>query len=323
MDIRPLIIGALLGVTGLALGVVLFFAGNAGVMTLTADAVMLPWFGFALVAVLLAVWVSGMVLTRRLNEPLLALAESVSRINRGKLERPIPYLSRRDGIGQLARALVALSARQRLEVSSAIDEAQQARRSLMVANNRLGEVNDELQASRAELGSIQSRLETVEVSDQATGLLNHRFFEQALASELKRIQRNGKALSVALYRVTGWSTLVRRHGKEVANGVMAKIGNVIADTVRTTDLVARYSDDSIVLMLPETSGRSAGRVVEDIHKLIALMEFDSPVRQNEVLVAGGLAATDTDDGKSEDIPSRLEQALVRSMAEGGEALGVA
>lgn len=323
MDIRSLIVGALLGVTSLVVMALLIFAGKAGALALVGEPALFKSFAMVSISILLLVLVSGSLLTRRLSSPLSELANTLSRISRGRVEESVPFTSRGDAIGDIARAVIRLAERQRLELSAAVENGQRAKRELMLANSRLDYVVSELEGSRSELECARDKLGALEIVDESTGLPNRRVFDVSLERELKRIQRNDAALSIALYQITGWASLVDRYGDAVANSVLAQIGNVIADTVRTTDLVARYDDDSLVLMLPETTGRSAGHVVEDIHKLVSVLEFPAPIRQHEVRVAVGLAASDAQNGDTTDFAARLEEAVGKSIAVGGDSLGVA
>lgn len=323
MDIRSLIVGALLGVTSLVVAALLVFAGKAGALALVVEPTLFQSLALVLVSILLLVLVGGSLLTRRLSSPLLELANALARISRGRVEESVPFTTRNDAIGEIARAVVRLAERQRRELSAAVENAQSAKRELMLANSRLDEMEGELDSSRGQLDSIRNELDALETVDKSTGLPNRQVFDSSLERELKRIQRNSTALSIALYQITGWEALVQRYGREAANAAVAQIGKLIADTVRTTDMVARYGEDALVLMLPETGGRAASRVVEDIHKLIAVQDYAAPIRQHEVRVAVGLAASDTQGGGAVDFPSRLEEAIGKSIAVGGESLGIA
>ena len=324
MDIRSNVMGALVGVLLLALTAVsLVFVGDGSVPDRVRDVRVLQYLGLSSLAVLLAVWVTSSVVARRLTLPIEQLTDSLARMQRGKFLSTVPHQDRDDEIGTLARTMVKAGNRQRHEISEVVEGTQKIKRQLMVANNRLDTVYTELESSQTALDSTRDRLGHLEVVDSDTGLLNRRLFDKSFNCEWKRIQRNGKPLSVALFRVVDWPLLVDRFGESRANGVINKIGNLVADTVRTTDLVARYSDDSVVLMLPETRGYNSSRVVDDIRKLISTLEFEPPIRAHEVTVAVGLAASDTRQGEGVDFSDRLEEALGKAIAEGGLELGVA
>ena len=324
MDIRSNVMSALVGILLLALvAVSLVFIGDGGVPDRVRDVRVLQYLGLSSLAVLLAIWVTSSVVARRLTLPIEQLTDSLQRMQRGNFAWKVPHQDRDDEIGALARAVVETGSRQRQEISEIVEGAQKLKRQLMVTNNRLDAVYNELESSQTALDSTRGRLGELEIVDSDTGLLNRRFFDQSFNYEWKRIQRNGKPLSVALCRVVDWTVLVDRFGESRANGVIQKIGNLIADTVRTTDLVARYSDDSVVLMLPETPAFNSSRVVEDIRRLISTLEFEPPIRPYEVRAAVGLVASDTREGEGIDFTDRLEEALAKAIAQGGLELGVA
>lgn len=328
MDIRSKVIGTLLLVIMIAvamIGMVVYVINQAwdGALNLAQQAQIL---GLTAIALLLVVLVTGRVLARRLARPVQTLVDCVNQMDqpmRGKLEYCVPYRQNQDVIGELARAIIALSARHRQAQSAAVENAQAAKRQLMLTNNRLDEVSRNLEESQTQLEANQKRLSEVEAVDSATNLPNMHGFHMALENELKRGQRSGKPLSVALYRVADFERLVKRYGGEIGDAVLTKIAEVIVSTVRSTDLVARYSDDSVVLMLPETNGRNACRVVEDIKKLIGTLEYKTPVRASEVVVGVGLAATDADPLETLNIPDRLELAVAKALQRGAAVVEVA
>ena len=199
MDIRSNVMSALVGILLLALvAVSLVFIGDGGVPDRVRDVRVLQYLGLSSLAVLLAIWVTSSVVARRLTLPIEQLTDSLQRMQRGKFAWKVPHQDRDDEIGALARAVVETGSRQRQEISEIVEGAQKLKRQLMVTNNRLDAVYNELESSQTALDSTRGRLGELEIVDSDTGLLNRRFFDQSFNYEWKRIQRNGKPLSVAL-----------------------------------------------------------------------------------------------------------------------------
>lgn len=107
------------------------------------------------------------------------------------------------------------------------------------------------------------------ITDSLTGLFNRGYFEQILSREFHRSERYGKPFSLALVDVDDFKQFNDRFGHQAGDEALAALGAAIRQSVRSTDLAARYGGDEIVIILPETRIEKAyslfaGRVKSDI-----------------------------------------------------------
>jgi diguanylate cyclase (GGDEF)-like protein len=101
--------------------------------------------------------------------------------------------------------------------------------------------------------------------DALTGLSNRRFFEQRLAAEWARAQRQGTMLSLVMVDVDDFKRYNDHYGHQAGDDCLSRLACVFKDCVRRpTDLVARYGGEEFVCLLPDTDLPGARHVAEQI-----------------------------------------------------------
>jgi len=108
----------------------------------------------------------------------------------------------------------------------------------------------------------------VAMIDSLTTLYTRPLFEAVLAKELIRAGRFGYPTSVIVFNVDRLSTINREHGYGVGNSVLARLGNLIRRYFRQHDWVARLSEDSIAVLLPQTGADHATELAERVRSTV-------------------------------------------------------
>ncbi len=95
------------------------------------------------------------------------------------------------------------------------------------------------------------------ITDSLTGLFNRRHFDQCLADELLRAARYGHAVSLIMLDIDHFKHCNDQYGHRVGDRMLVQVASVLRESVRRTDIVARYGGDEFAILLPETDGDGA------------------------------------------------------------------
>jgi two-component system cell cycle response regulator len=119
--------------------------------------------------------------------------------------------------------------------------------------------------------------------DALTGLANHRAFLNDIEESLSYTIRHGTELAILLVQVEKYRVLFLRRGKQTAEEVLRRLGDLLCKGRRREDTVARFSMDTFGILLPSASLMGARRVAEQLHLAIEQQDFnidDEPVPVN-------------------------------------------
>lgn len=105
-------------------------------------------------------------------------------------------------------------------------------------------------------------------TDLLTGLLNRRAFLESTGREVARTKRYNDVLSVILLDVDHFKHINDRRGHAAGDMVLAAVGKLLNQALRTCDIVARWGGEEFVLVLPSTNLEGAEQVAERVRTLL-------------------------------------------------------
>jgi diguanylate cyclase (GGDEF)-like protein len=108
-------------------------------------------------------------------------------------------------------------------------------------------------AVRARHDQLMDELRSVSRVDAASGLLDGRGFDEAIANELERARRSGSRFGVIRASVDGFDALPAAERR----AVLARVGETIASAKRDIDVAARLDHDDFVVIATYTDERGA------------------------------------------------------------------
>jgi len=111
------------------------------------------------------------------------------------------------------------------------------------------------------------------ITDPLTGLYNYRFTQDVLRKRLSEARRRKRPLAVVMVDVDGLHGINESHGREFGDQVLHQFGQVLAGTVRISDIVARYGGDEFIVLLPETQLSDAVMLAERMGAKLADAEW--------------------------------------------------
>jgi diguanylate cyclase (GGDEF)-like protein len=102
-------------------------------------------------------------------------------------------------------------------------------------------------------GELLGRLEVAARTDDLTGLLNRRAWNEELGGELAMADRSGASLSVAILDLDGFKQYNDNHGHQAGDRFLKQIAGSWSQNLRTGDILARYGGEEFALALPGTN----------------------------------------------------------------------
>jgi diguanylate cyclase (GGDEF)-like protein len=106
------------------------------------------------------------------------------------------------------------------------------------------------------------------ITDKLTTLYTRPMFEAVLAKELERAARFSVPLSLILFDVDRLSSINKQHGYGVGDKVLERLGILIRQYFRQHDWVARYTEDSIAVLLTRTEAEHAYELAERVRATV-------------------------------------------------------
>ena len=166
----------------------------------------------------------------------------------------------------------------------------------LVSQNR--ELLERLRLNNEELARFNKLLKEIAIHDGLTGLYNHRFFYEALMTEVVRSHRHKRFFSLIFTDVDFFKKYNDKHGHPEGDNILKNLAKIFQERLRSTDVVARYGGEEFVMILPETSKEKARQVAEKIRKAVADYPFKGRETQplGKVTISLGVS-TFPEDGK--------------------------
>lgn len=101
--------------------------------------------------------------------------------------------------------------------------------------------------------TVVQELQQQGIVDQLTGCLNRAAGLMNLQGELRRARRSRRPISVLMIDFDHFKTINDTRGHLAGDAVLEKIGALIGNVLRTTDIRCRFGGDEFLVVLPETA----------------------------------------------------------------------
>jgi len=114
------------------------------------------------------------------------------------------------------------------------------------------------------------------VTDELTGLSNHRRFQETLAGEIERARRFEQGLGLVMLDVDNFKQVNDTHGHQTGDRVLAEVAQVLRGQSREIDEPARYGGEELAVVLPGTDLEGAYNLAERVRRGIEDLAIPLP-----------------------------------------------
>ncbi|WP_198043568.1 diguanylate cyclase [Ketobacter nezhaii] len=159
--------------------------------------------------------------------------------------------------------------------------------------------------------------------DGLTGLFNHEYFQNMLSQEIAIAIRHERELALILVDIDHFKKFNDNWGHQLGDLVLREVAQLIKATCRTSDIVARYGGEEMVVILPSTDMESAQDVAQRIRACIESHPISHEGNSLSVTISLGLSMLKTPNEPKTSLIERADQALYRSKENGRNQLTIA
>jgi diguanylate cyclase (GGDEF)-like protein len=212
----------------------------------------------------------------------------------GKVARSgVSALVQNAGRGQLAGVLPESRAVLCLPISygetllgvlniESVDESAFAPQDVLILNTLA-----DLLATALHNSFVFQKLQQTSITDGLTGIKTRRFFWEALSSEWKRASRSGRPFSVVLIDLDKFKEVNDSLGHLEGDLVLARVGRLLEQKCRQSNVVARYGGDEFIILMPETGIEQAQALAERLRVWVAT---DPTLEEHQITGSFGVAS---------------------------------
>ncbi len=167
---------------------------------------------------------------------------------------------------------------------------------------------------------VFQKLQQQSITDGLTGIKTRRFFWEALSAEWKRASRSGRPFSVVLIDLDKFKEVNDNMGHFEGDLVLARVGRLLEQKSRQSNVVARYGGDEFIVLMPETGSEQAQVLAERLRQWIAT---DPMLMEHHVTGSFGVASFPMHGFTIEDIIRIADAGMYVSKRSGGNLVSTA
>lgn len=132
-------------------------------------------------------------------------------------------------------------------------------------------------------------LRALMVRDSLTGLLNHTSFKERLRTEVARVRRQNKPLSVALLDIDLFKKVNDTYGHPAGDRVIKNLARLLKQRLRGADVIGRYGGEEFAVALPDTPLEGAVRVLDNIRASFEAIVQHAGEKTFQITLSAGLS----------------------------------
>jgi len=168
----------------------------------------------------------------------------------------------------------------------------------------------------ADLKNAREGLEELSDTDELTGLKNRRAFNNALETEIHKVTRYDRPLSILMLDADNLKTVNDDFGHAIGDKLIVMLAQVVEESLRKTDILARYGGDEFVAILTETPMDRAVEVAERIRVSVENTTFSSGGKRVASTISIGVSCFSKEFDQGEEIMAQADRKLYESKDKG-------
>ncbi len=150
--------------------------------------------------------------------------------------------------------------------------------------------------------------------DELTGIYNHRYFQEYLATNLDRAGKNEESLSLLFIDIDNFKYYNDMYGHSYGDKVLKIMGSIFHKTVGEQGIAARYGGEEFVVVLPDMAEKQALGIGGKIRKKVEETSFEGEEHQpgGKLTVSIGISSYPVKAMTKQELIETADDALYRA-----------
>ncbi|WP_428099136.1 EAL domain-containing protein [Calditerrivibrio sp.] len=167
------------------------------------------------------------------------------------------------------------------------------------------------------MAKYTKQLEYYTTRDPLTNLFNQRVFWEVLGYEVGRASRNNYKFSILLVDIDNFKSINDSYGHSIGDYIISEMAGIIRQCLRKGDILARYSGDQFVAILPDAGEEQAFNVGKRIQDTVFAHTFKSVDDKDiRLTISAGIAIYPDHADNAKDLFIFADNVLKRAKDEG-------
>jgi diguanylate cyclase len=179
-----------------------------------------------------------------------------------------------------------------------------------------------LYQSGLKLREAYRRIEELAELDELTGSFNRRCIMRMLDDEIARALRSKTPCSIALIDLDWFKRVNDAYGHPTGDEVLRTFAITVFANIRNIDRFGRYGGEEFLLVLPDTPGDGASRILDRLRAIIADLDWSAFSPGMRVTISAGVATLNPNE-TADTLLARADRALYAAKARGRNRIATA
>jgi diguanylate cyclase (GGDEF)-like protein len=172
---------------------------------------------------------------------------------------------------------------------------------------------------------LAEEMRELSITDSLTGIFNRRHFNDRLVDEIQRSVRHNLTFALAVADIDNFKAFNDAEGHLAGDSVLKAISNILQESLRSIDVLARFGGEEFALILPQTEKEEAYQIAERIRHNIKKYcpKFWKIYPEESITVSIGISVFPQDGKDARDLIKNADKALYIAKMQGKDRTVIA